>query len=401
MNACASQGGLILFTEVLPHPTIDSRHKQACNRHPAIFMFPSGSMRNILVIALAGIGDALLSTPLIHELRAQFPDSRLDALVRWAGARDLLEFNPHLSTVHQQELISAGAAENLRFLWQLRREKYNVIFNTYPQSRTAYRAVARVIGAPQRLSHLYDNASLFDRLLVNRTLSQDYGLHVIDNNLNLLQLIGRKPVLSEHDTEIYLKDGETSWAAKFAADREFSQKKILGVHVGSGKTKNLAFKRWPLASYIELIPALLAAEPNLEILLFGGPEEKQDHEQILQRALSPRVAVAPTKNLREVEALLKHCHLFLSVDSAIMHLAAAAKVPRQFVIESPAFNKTSEPYRQPYTLIRNPVVNGRNLEYYRYDGKGIKGTDEELLRCMRSITVDMVFDPIRRALAEC
>ena len=88
--------------------------------------------------------------------------------------------------------------------------------------------------------------------------------------------------------------------------------------------------------------------------------------------------------------------MFLSVDSALMHLAAAAKVPRQFVIESPAFNKTGEPYRQPYILIRNPIVNGRNLDYYRYDGKGIKGTDAELLRIMQSITVDMVFDAIAR-----
>jgi len=87
--------------------------------------------------------------------------------------------------------------------------------------------------------------------------------------------------------------------------------------------------------------------------------------------------------------------MFLSVDSALMHLAAAAKVPRQFVIESPAFNKTGEPYRQKYTLIRNPIVNGRNLDYYRYDGKGIKGSDEELLRCMRSVTVGMVEEPIK------
>ncbi len=357
-------------------------------------------MQNILVIAFAGIGDALLSTPLIHELRAQFPDLRLDVLVRWAGARGLLEFNPHISTLHQQDLISAGPVANLALIWQLRRQKYDAVFNTYPQSRLAYRAVARVTGARERLSHLYDNASIFDRLLVNRTLPQDYGLHVIDNNLNLLQLIGLKPILPEHDTEVYLKNEEKAWAEKFAAEKEFSRKKVLGIHVGSGKTKNLVFKRWPLANYIELIPPLLAADPKLEILLFGGPEEKQDHEQILQRAASSRVGVAPTKNLREVKALLEHCHLFLSVDSAIMHLAAAAKVPRQFVIESPAFNKTGEPYKQPYTLIRNPVVNGRNLDYYRYDGKGIKGTDEELLRCMRSITVDMVFEPIREALAE-
>jgi len=31
----------------------------------------------ILVIAMAGIGDALIATPLIHELRANFPTRRL------------------------------------------------------------------------------------------------------------------------------------------------------------------------------------------------------------------------------------------------------------------------------------------------------------------------------------
>src|SRR5262245_54012923 len=188
-------------------------------------------MRNILVIAFAGIGDALLSTPLIHELRAQFPDSRLDVLVRWAGARGLLEFNPHVSNVLQQDLISAGPMANLRFILQLRRQRYDAIFNTYPQSRIAYRGIARVIGAPERLSHIYDTASIFDGLLVNGRLPQDYAVHVIENNLNLLQLIGKTPVLPNHDTEVYLNDEEKRWAAKFSAERAFSQKKVLGIHV--------------------------------------------------------------------------------------------------------------------------------------------------------------------------
>ena len=44
----------------------------------------------ILVISLAGIGDTLFATPLIHELRANFPDATIDALVMWPGAKDLL-----------------------------------------------------------------------------------------------------------------------------------------------------------------------------------------------------------------------------------------------------------------------------------------------------------------------
>jgi hypothetical protein len=79
------------------------------------------------------------------------------------------------------------------------------------------------------------------------------------------------------------------------------------------------------------------------------------------------------------------------VDTVFMHLAAAMKVLRQVVIETPTFNKTVEPWHQPFALVKNPAVAGRNLEYYRYDGADIRGTPGELQRCMASVTVDAVY----------
>ena len=38
------------------------------------------------------------------------------------------------------------------------------------------------------------------------------------------------------------------------------------------------------------------------------------------------------------------------------------------------------------------------LDFYRYDGKPIKGTEEELLRCMASITVDDVHAAVGEVL---
>ena len=60
----------------------------------------------------------------------------------------------------------------------------------------------------------------------------------------------------------------------FAAENKLSTRRVLGLHVGSGGTKNLALKRWPLEHYIALLQQLLAAHPQVEVLLFGGPEEK-------------------------------------------------------------------------------------------------------------------------------
>lgn len=353
-------------------------------------------MTKILVISLAGIGDTLMATPLIHELRANFPAATIDVFVMWPASRELLEGNPHVNTILHKNLMKSGVFDTLPFFLQLRGKRYDVSINTYPQSRIEYRLVSRFIRARQRLSHIYDKWTILDRLLVNHATEQNYNIHAIENNLNLLKLLDASPRLSTHQTEITLKPEERTWADDFVRS---DARKILGMHVGSGTTKNLSMRRWPLDYWIKLIEQTTAARPDARIFLFGGPDEVADHDQILKQVKIPAVRVASTRNFRETAALLSKCAAFISVDTSLMHLAAAMKVPRQIVIETPTFNKTVEPYDRPYTLVPNPMVGGRAMDFYRYDSKGIKGDAEQLKACMRSVTVESVLKAVLEALS--
>lgn len=350
----------------------------------------------ILVISLAGIGDTLIMTPLLRELRANFPDAAIDALVRWPGAGELLENNPCLDHVFQKDLVRAGKWQALRFLWSLRRNRYDISINTHPQSQRLYRVAARVIGAPTRFSHGYECSGWLDRRLVNRTLPQDYSRHSIDNNFNALPLLGGRLKLPSHAMEVFLTADEEKWAADFLAQNKLAGCNILGVHVGSGGTKNLSLKRWPLQNYIALFQRLNRERPDLHILLFGGPEEIKDHPLVLAQTDPALVREAKTRNFRQTAALMKRCSAFLSVDTALMHIAAALQMPNQIVIEAPTLNATNLPYGNPFTLVKNPAVAGRHLEFYRYDGGDIKGTREDLLACMASIKVEDVFEAVAK-----
>jgi heptosyltransferase-2 len=352
----------------------------------------------ILVISLAGIGDTLFATPLIHELRVHFPAARIDAFVRWAPARDALGSNPHLNFVHQKDFFEAGKTDGLGFLWQLRAQRYDVSINTHPQSRTEYRLVARFINARTRISHEYDNARWIDRWLVNRTLPQDYERHSIENNLALLGCLGAEPRLPAHRYEIYLDSGEVAWAEDYIGSEGLGGRGLIGIHVGSGGTKNLALRRWPVGHYLELIRQLNRLRPEHTVLLFGGREEAADNARLLAEAGGERVRCPRTRSLRQTAALLGRCESFLSVDTALMHLAAAMKVRNQVVIETPTWNPPIAPYGQPFVLVPNPDVHGRNLDYYRYDGRGIRGSDEDIRKCMASVRVDDVMDALVRGL---
>ena len=345
----------------------------------------------ILVISMAGIGDTLIATPLIRELRANFPAATIDVLAMWTGSRDLLENNPHVNRVFQKNLLKCGKLEALRFLWPLRRERYQLSINTHPQSRIHYRIAAQIVGAQVRISHEYENFHWFNRWLVTGTLPQDYSRHSIENNLDVLPLIGAQKKLPAHEMEIFLKPEEERFADDFLVQHKLTGKKILGIHVGSGGTKNLPLKRWPVKNYAGLVRRLNKERPDIRVLLFGGPEEAQDHQVVLAQANRELTLEAKTRNLRETAALMKRCSAFLSVDTALMHIAAAIKVPNQIVIEAPTLNVTNWPHGNHFTLVKNPVVNGRGLDFYRYDGGDIKGTREELLACMSSVKIDEVF----------
>jgi len=345
----------------------------------------------ILLIAMSGIGDSLIATPLAHELRANFPDAQIDMLVMWAGAKDLLEGNPHINRVHQKNMIKDGVLPTLPFLWTLHNERYDISINAHTQGRLAYRAIAGLIGAKRRVGHAYDNTGWLDRaLFMHAMVPEDYTVHSIENNNRLLPLIGAKPLLATHEMELFLAPAEENFAREFVVNNQLGSRRLLGVHVGSGGTKNLALKRWPLEHYIELLKRLTKARPELAVLLFGGPEEREAHARIRAEIPGNNIFIPETRNLRQAAALLKHCRAFLSVDTALMHLATAMKVPNQIVIEAMTLNPTNYPHGNKFTLVRNPAVAGCNLDYYRYNGKPIKGTDAELIAMMSSVKVEAV-----------
>lgn len=354
----------------------------------------SPAPQRFLVLSLAGIGDTLMATPVLHELRAQFPQAQLDVLVLWAGSSQILAGNPHLSRVVRHDFIKASRITSLRTVAQLRRQHYDVSFTLHPQGRREYRLITRLIGARRRLSHRYENRRWIDGWLVTDEIPQDYTVHGIENNLRLVDLVGGPRLLPRHDYELTLTSAERDWADALLNAKNLHGAPWLGVHVGSGGTKNLSLRRWPLDHYETLFRALFLQDASQRIVLFGGPEEAAPHERLLSvfahEVQSGHLLAPQTPSLRHAAALLAHAPRFLSVDTLFMHLATAVHVPFQFVIETPTLNPPVAPHRPDWIRIPNPAVGNRHLDFYRYDGRPIAGTAEELTAIMRSVTPENV-----------
>jgi heptosyltransferase-2 len=261
-----------------------------------------------------------------------------------------------------------------------------------------YRLIARMIGAPIRASHEYEGHSWLDRRCVTFSVPQDYTVHSVTNNCRLLGAIGRTPVLPDAPYELNLSDAEQDFARRFMAQHQLIDGAVMGVHVGSGGTKNLRYKRWPLPRWLEFLALFRRAHPTYPILFFGGPEEVEAHREIQARFPNAGFHFPSTKNMRQAGALIQKCRVFLSVDTALMHVAAAVRPQRQVVIEAPTLNPTNTPWQARWEIVPNPKLNGRSLDYYRYDGGPIRGTPSELEALMSSVTPEAVLQVVDRAL---
>ena len=62
----------------------------------------------ILIIALSGIGDALMFTPALQKLKENYPDSNIDALVMFKGVKDIYERLPEINKIHHFDFLNSS-----------------------------------------------------------------------------------------------------------------------------------------------------------------------------------------------------------------------------------------------------------------------------------------------------
>ena len=85
----------------------------------------------ILVIQLYRIGDALLTTPAVKELKKNFPEAIVDFLAENPAA-EILKGNPHIDHV-----IVYDKKSPWRFIRQIRAQKYDWVIDFLGTPRSA------------------------------------------------------------------------------------------------------------------------------------------------------------------------------------------------------------------------------------------------------------------------
>ncbi|MDP2432971.1 MAG: putative lipopolysaccharide heptosyltransferase III [Pseudomonadota bacterium] len=271
----------------------------------------------VLVTKLRHHGDVLLASPVFSALKRHLPDAEIDALI-YHDTRDMLSGHPALSQLH---LAAKGGAlrDEWRLFQTLRERHYDLLIHLTSSPRGAW--LARLLKpemavAPNHPGKLYRNS--FTHLYKNAN-----GRHIVECNLDALRRIGLWP--EEADKRLLLVAGD---AADKVAENHLSN---LGLATGRfillHPTSRWLFKTWPEEKVAELASQL--AEHGYSLLFTSGPDAKEIEmvQRIQARLPFTTASLAGKLSLKELAALIDRARLFIGVDSAPMHMAAAANTP--------------------------------------------------------------------------
>ncbi len=291
------------------------------------------SAGGVLVVRLDRIGDAVLTTPLLRELRRAAPGAEITLVVR-PDTEPLFAHCPYVDRLLTFDPDAEGPfrqlALHVRALRLARKELWGrtdlALLPRYDSDSYHGTFLVHFSGARRRAAFsetVNDHRAAanrgYNRLLTDTLPALD-GVHEVERNLAVLRALGGTPERDE--LELWPQEADRAFAEELWRSRRLgSGGPVIALGVGASHPR----KVWPAARYAE-VAERLAASTDARFILLGGPGERELGAP-LRRAGGAVVDLIGETTLPQAAALLERCDLYLGNDTGLLHMAAATDTP--------------------------------------------------------------------------
>jgi lipopolysaccharide heptosyltransferase II len=292
-------------------------------------------IKKILCIKPRGIGDIVLSTIILENIKHAYPEAKIDYLVE-LFASDALVNNYLINKV----LTYSKKESFFKIISKIRKEKYDLVIDLYSNPRTAQ--MTFLSGAKYRVGYSYRGRKYAYNILASSERGEH---HSAEHNLELIEAL-KIPIISKN-IHFYLNDDEKQFGKSFI-EKNFDKDKILFGIIPSGGWPS---KRCDAEKWVEICQAI-NEKYNVNFIILWGPGDEADSTYLKQK-LGENIKLAPETNIRQMAAIINFCDILIANDSGPMHIAAALNKP-VLGLFGPTDPKKHGPY-SPYSAYINKV----------------------------------------------
>jgi heptosyltransferase-2 len=264
-------------------------------------------VQHFLVIQTAFLGDVILATPVVSELKRLYPDSEIDVLVR-KGNESILTNHPDIRQVFTLNKKQGKFSEIKRLVRLFRAERYDEVINLHRFGSSGI--ITWLSGGKQKVGFDKNPFAFSYAIKIRHEIGNEK--HEVERNLELIAHHGAEKLVKPH---VYPSNADHATVAHLV-EQPFYTLAPASVWF----TKQL-----PEAKWVQLAQQLAKKGT---VYLVGGPDDKDLCERIRVAAGLPDSA-----NLAGQLSLLQSCALFSKAqrcyvnDSGPLHMASAVNAP--------------------------------------------------------------------------
>jgi heptosyltransferase-2 len=346
------------------------------------YAWPKEKPKNIIVRMPNWLGDLVMATPVLADLRSHYPDATITAMCQ-SNVCPLITHDPNIDEIFCYKRPSGWIHRRQHFeiTEPLKKGEYDLgvlLTNSFSSAWWFWRGNVK-----NRLGF----ATHLRTLLLNKAVP--FPKEIETQHLVITYKMLLKPLdigISKTPTKLYLTDQEIQEAKdllkKFGID--FGKHKIIGINPGAAYG---TAKCWLPERFIDVTKRLVE-NPENYVVYFGDNVGAPVVNQICQHFPNRVINLAGKTSIRQLMALVKCCSAFLTNDSGPMHIAAALGTPLLAL-----FGSTNEVKTGPYPK-------GRIIHKHVECSPCYKRVCPIDFRCMKRIEVDEVYNELISVLEE-
>lgn len=276
----------------------------------------------ILLVKRGALGDILMTTPLVRQIRQHFPQALLDYTIG-DSCKSVLTGNPYLSNIislPDKAFSPAGVWLLLRFIWSIR-GKYDHIF---------------ILGKNWNINLLFKFSGScltgFAREKVSRLILDNYVVYNDTNRYQVdyyLDLLTVSRFINANYTDIQMElatiPSDKPVVTNFLTKNQLNHFVVVTNSGGNNSFENSGIRMLPEAKILELLMRLL---PETAVILLGGAVDAINYARYWNKLGNPQnlYLCAGMFTLAQSVELLKLVEHFYVTDCGSMHLGLVAGV---------------------------------------------------------------------------
>ncbi|MBN2413306.1 glycosyltransferase family 9 protein [candidate division KSB1 bacterium] len=331
-------------------------------------------IKRFLVIRTDRIGDVILSTPVLTEIKNNF-DSSFTAMMLNPYTKDVVSGHPDVDKIIIDDMngIHKGFSGLKKLAAELKKYRFDAALLLHPTPRLAL--LCFLAGIPLRVGTGYRYYSfLFNKKIYQHRKTS--GRHELDLNLDFVSATGVQP--GKIIFKFFIPD-----EAEQKIDMLLRENNITGqfvvLHPGSGGSA----LDWPPESFGQLA-AQIQNKLKLPVVATGSAAESELID-LIEKQTKNILRLEGQLNIKELAALLKKSSLVVANSTGPLHLAVAVgtDVIGLYCTKTACGPDRWGPYRRTDSVIAPP----ENAEYEKDNNP------------MQLITVEQVFQMTRKKLS--